>query len=36
MDNLPSCGYDALMKASERVRHRRERLRTDFPPSLIG
>jgi len=28
MDNPPPCGYYALMKASESVRHRRERLRT--------
>jgi hypothetical protein len=26
MDNLPPCGYDARMRASERVRRRRERL----------
>ena len=26
MDNPPPCGYDALLRASERVRRRRERL----------
>jgi hypothetical protein len=26
MDNPPPCGYYALLRASERVRHRRERL----------
>jgi hypothetical protein len=32
MDNPPPCGYDALMKASESVRRRRERLRTTRRP----